>query len=236
MKSSYLYQTIHTMSHHPLHMAAHCRAMERDFLDLYLRPLTLDEGEISERVTSLLRESGATEELSVFVELRVDVDQEWEVVIDSVSLYNGYAMRSIQPVAQPLIIDSPFGLLPTTARRATLSLAHDMARNLGGEIVLECGADSRLLSIDGATIFGVCRGEVIASTTLRRVERELIIRAAQTLGVRVEERDIFRSELGELDELFGCDHRGIVTISKCGHYSYMSVVASKIANALARPW
>ncbi len=236
MKSNYLYQSIHTLSHHPLYVAEHCRILEQDFLELYLRPLTLDEEAITEDIFHLLSERRVTKELSVFVELRVDIDQNQEVVVGDVSLYDGYALRSIQPSAEIVLFDSPFGLYPTSARREALSFAEDLARNLGGEIALECGMDSILRSVDGATIFGVKRGLLVASTTLNRVERDLVIAAAQSLGMRVEEREIMRSDLSEFDEVFGCDHRGVIAISKYSHYRYMSIVAQKIAVAMSQPW
>ncbi len=210
--------------------------MERDFLDLYLRPLTLDEGVITRDIEHLLERSGVTRDLSVFVELRVDIDQSQQLLIDEVSLYAGHALRSIQPSASIVLFDSPFGLFPTSARRVVLSFAADMARNLGGEIALECGADSVVRSIDGAALFCVRGGVLTASTTLRRVERELVIEAARALGMQIEEREIRRSELSRYDEVFGCDHRGIIAISKYSHYRYMSVVAEKISIAISQPW
>lgn len=236
MKSNYLYQTIHTLAHHPLYVAEHCRLLEQDFLELYFRPLSLDDRAIEDDIVRLLREGGVTTELSVFVELRIDIDQCYEVVVSGVSLYDGYALRSIQPSAQIVVLDSPFGLFPTSARRAALSFAEDIAVNLGGEIALECGRDSIVRSVGGATLFCVRRGVLIASTTLNRVERDLVIDAAKSMGMVVEEREIHRSDLPDFDEVFGCDHRGVIAISKYSHYRYMSIVAQKIAVAMSQPW
>ncbi len=236
MNDNYLYQTIHTLAHYPLYVAEHCRILEQDFLELYFRPLTLDEEAIRAQIIELLDGRCVTTERSVFVELRIDIDQNCEIVLGDVSLYEGYAFRSVQPSAQIVVFDSPFGLFPTSARRVALSFADDLARNLGGDIAIECGRDSVVRSMAGATLFGISKSRMIASTTLNRVERDLVIEAAQSLNITVEQREIKRSELPDFDELFGCDHRGITSISKYNNYRYMSIVAKKIATLLSQPW
>ncbi|MFI3304433.1 MAG: aminotransferase class IV [Rikenellaceae bacterium] len=236
MNPNYIYQTIHTLSHHPLYVAEHCRLLERAFLDIYFRPLLLDEDDIYKKIVELLRHERVTQTLSVFVELRIDIQQNEEIVISGRSLYDGYAIRSISPFAVAVTFDSPFGLHSSSARRAALSFAGDIARNLGGEIALECSRDGALLSLDGAAIFALIRNRLIASTTIDSVEREFVIAAAADLSIEVERREIMRNELYLFDEVFGCDHNGIIAISGYGEQRYMSLIAEKIAKYLSQPW
>ncbi len=236
MNTNYIYQTIHTLAHNPLAVAEHCRILEQHFFDIYLRPLRLDEGEIIEQIIEHLRQERATRSLSVFVELRVDINQELEITIADVSLYDGYAMRSLAPRVKIITFDSPFGLCPSSARRPLLSFAEDMARNLGGDIALECSTDGVIQSIGGAALFAVLGRRIIASTTLLSVERDIILRAAQELRLEVEEREITRHELASLDELFGCDHQGIIAASAHGEHRYMKILAQRIASHIAQPF
>ncbi len=210
--------------------------MERHFLDIYFRPLRLDDEQITRDIIDLLRLQRVTRSVSVFVELRVDIDQSVELDVCGVSLYDGYAMRSITPRASLVTLNSPFGLSPSTARRAALSFAEDIARNLGGEIAIECDRAGQLLSLGGASLFGVVGHRLIASTAIHSVERDLIIATATSLSIEIEQRPIMRSELYTLDELFGCDHQGVISTSSYGDQPYMSIIAQKIAAHLTQPW
>lgn len=210
--------------------------MERHFLDIYFRPLRLDVEQIGRDIVALLRSQRVTRSVSVFVELRVDIEQEVEIVVCGISLYDGYAMRSITPRAEVVTFTSPYGLMPNTARRSALSFAADIAHNIGGEIAIECGVDGRLLSLDGAALFGVVGRRVIVSRAFESVERGLVVAVARSLGLDVEERDIVRGDLCELDELFGCDHQGVIAVSRYGDHPYMTIIAQKIAAQLTQPW
>lgn len=236
MKSNYIYQTIHTLSHHPLHVAKHCRILEETFLELYLRPLLLDSEQITREIVELLHSRRVTTELSVFVELRIDINQEIEIVISEVSLYDGYDFRSIKPTAHSLIFDSPFGLFSTSARREALSFARDLAYNLGGEMVVECHRDGTVISGDGYAIFMIVGRTLTTSPIIDSVERGLVVEAAHSIGLRVEEHNILRNDLTLADELFTCDHRGITSISRYERTPYMTIIAEKIATALSQPW
>lgn len=236
MNKNYIYQTIHTLAHHAQFVAEHCRILERTFLDLYFRPLHLDAQQINGEIVELLKREFVSREVSVFVELRIDIDQNYELVISGISLYDGYAFRSIMPSAQCVCFDSPFGLFPTSVRREVISFAGDIARNLGGEIPLECSRDGVIYSAEGSTICAIERRTIIVSTTIECVERRLVINAAQNEGLQIEEREIRRNELPHFDEVFYCDHRGITAISKCGDYRYMSIIAEKLAMGMAQPW
>lgn len=205
-------------------------------MEVYFRPLYLDAQEIAQEIAALLGRSGTTREVSVFVELRVDIEQEYELIISDISLYDGYAFRSIQPTAQCVIFDSPFGLFSTSARREALAFADDIAKNLGGEIPLECNRQGVIYSAEGATICAITRRKIVVSPMIRSVERELVINAAKLNNLEIEERDIKRSELPHFDEIFYCDHRGITAISGYEHYRYMSIIAEKIAIGMSQPW
>ncbi|MFI3305232.1 MAG: hypothetical protein R3Y68_01810 [Rikenellaceae bacterium] len=236
MNPNYIYQTIHTLSHHPHHVASHCRLLERHFLDIYFRPLRLDEEQIEREIVELLGRERVTRTVSVFVELRVDIEQEMELSLCGVSLYDGYAMRSISPRAALVTFDSPFGLQPNTARRRALDFASDIARNIGGEIAVECNRAGHICSLGGAALFAVEGRRLIASTAFESVERNLIIEAAAELSIEVVQRPIVRHELHTVDELFGCDHQGVIASSSYGDHLFMSIIANKIASQLTQPW
>ncbi len=233
---NYIYQTIHTLAHHPLSVSLHCRIAERHFLDTFFRPLRLDDESIHNEIVELLRRERVTRELSVFVELRIDIEGEIELTMSGVSLYDGYAMRSISPRVQAIVVDSPFGLMPNSARRETIDFANEIARNLGAEMALECDTKGVVHSLGGTALFGVVGRRIIASRSFDSVERRLVIEAAEELNLEVEQRYITRVELHQLDELFGVDHQGVIAASSYGDHLYMKIMAEKIASRLLQPF
>ncbi len=236
MKRNYIYQTIHTLAHYPLYVEEHCRILEASFMELYFRPLRLDVAQVTEDIVAMLRAQSAPREVSVYVEVRVDIDYSVEIVVGEVSIYNGYAMRCITPTAQVVTFDSPFGLRSSSARREVLSFAEDIANNLGGEVVIECGRNGVVNSIAGAALFGVIQRTLYVSRSIESVERNMAIEVAKGFDLEIVECDINKKELTTFDELFYCNHYGITAISRCDRRLYMSVIASKIADGMTQPW
>lgn len=210
--------------------------LERDFFELFRTPLQLNEVRIHNQIVSLIRSEGVTRSLSTFVELRVDRLGEQEILICGASLYDGYAFRCISPTAQVVLVESPFGMLSTSARRSTLALAGELSLNIGGEVALECDSRNRIHSIGGAALFAAGERRLISSPSVRSVERGLVIEAAKALRIPTEEREIWNDELPHFDELFCCDHQGILAISRLDTKPYMSIIAQKIGSALTQPW
>lgn len=235
MNTSYLYQTIHTIGYTPLYLDRHCRLLEDAFMELYMRPLHLDESLIAREIWDMLESQSLTTELSVFVDLRISSGGEHSVVVDSLSLYDGYSLRAINPRAVVVDFDSPFGFLPTMARRAAIAQANEVARNLGGELALEHRGDN-LLSVGGSPLFVVAGRTLATPPTLDSVEREVVIDAAKRCGLSVEQREVAIDELFSCDELLIADHYGVTAISHFEHRPYTDTIAIKITEQLAQPF
>ncbi len=236
MGANYIYQTIHTIAHHPLYVAEHCRLLEQAFMEVYFRPLRLDDKRITEEIITLLRTQRVPTEVSVFVELRVDIDCHEEILVSEISIYDGYSVRCISPSAVCVTFDSPFGHYPTSARREVLRFAEDMAINFGGEVAIECDNMGRVISAGGGMIFGVVGRRIVATDMMYSVERELIIEAAKDCGLEVFEQSYTKKELTKFDELFIGNHYGITSISRCADRYYLPILAEKIVERLAQPW
>ncbi len=205
-------------------------------MEIYFRPLRLDDEAIRVSIIELLRRERVSSEVSVFVELRVDIDFNWVVMVSEVSIYDGYAMRCVSPPAEIVTFDSPFGHYPTSARREVLKFANEIAVNFGADIAVECDKAGNVISLCGAALFGVIGRTIVVSDFVQSVERELIIKSAAECGVEVIEERYTKKELNRFDELFAGDHCGITSVSRCGERLYMTVLAEKIASKLAQPW
>lgn len=205
-------------------------------MEIYFRPLRLNAREIFDNIVQLLRLKGAPTEVSVYVEVKVDIDYHIDLHINEISIYNGYALRCLSPSAQALTFNSSFGLRSSSVRRKVLSFAQDIANNLGGEIVLECGADGVVYSADGAAIFGIVKHTLYASRSIKCVERAIVIESAKGCGLEIVECDITKKELTSFDELFYCNHYGLTAISRYERRAYMSIIVEKIADGMGQPW
>ncbi len=205
-------------------------------MEVYFRPLRLDDKVITEAITELLHNERVTKELSVFVELRVDIEFRWSIVVSEVSIYSGYSLRCVTPSAECVSFDSPFGHYPTSARREVLRFAGDIALNFGAELAIECDNSGGVVSAAGAALFGVVDRFLITSPTLQSVEKSLVIAKAKEYGLECVEERYTKKELNKFEELFAADHLGITSISRCGERHYMTIIAEKIAERLAQPW
>lgn len=205
-------------------------------MEVYLRPLRLDEQRVYDDITTLLRSKSVPTEVSVYVELRVDVERRVEYIINEISIYNGYSLRCISPTAQSVVFESSFGLRSTSVRREILSFAEGIANNLGGEIVLESDAKGVIKSAAGAALFGVANRTICSSKYIDCVEKKMVIESAKSCDFEIVECEITKKELPLFDELFYCDHYGITAISRYERRTYMSVIARKIADEMTQPW
>ncbi len=205
-------------------------------MDIYFRPLMLDDERITRDVIKMLRSQRVPTSVSVFVELRVDLDYHEELVISEISIYEGYSVRSITPSAEYVTFDSPFGHYPTSARREVLRFANEMAVNMGGEIAIECNSSGEIISAAGGSLFGVNGRSVISNNAEWSVERELILGVVQNIQYEVVERQLVKKDLAQFDELFIADHYGVTSISRCGTRSYISSLVEKIIGILSQPF
>ncbi len=239
MEGGYLYQTIHTVGYSPLYLDEHCRLLEDAFMTLYFRALHLDREDIKSDIYNLLDGDELTRELSIFVDLRVDLRGEYTLSVDHLSIYDGYTLRCTSPRAVLVDFNSPFGALPTCARRSTVMMANSIAVNLGGDLAVEVntreGVDL-LCTVGGAATFMVVGRKLVTPTLFESVERSVVMEAARGCGIEVEQREIDINELMSCDELLIADHYGVTAVSNFEHRPYANTIATKIANMLSQPF
>lgn len=205
-------------------------------MDVYFRPLRLNHIEIFNEIVALLRAKSAPTEVSVYVELRIDIEYRTELIISEISIYNGYELRSISPTAQAVTFNSPFGLRFTSVRREVISFAGDIANNLGGEVVIECGSNGVVNSAAGGALFGITSRTLYSSNAIQCVERQMVIESAKNCDLKVVECEITKKELTSFDELFYVNHYGVTSISRYDRRTYTSIISGKIASGMTQPW
>ena len=124
MTDVYLYQTIHLLDGFCRNLAEHLALLDGWARSLFGFSVPLDE----EQARRMLREEARRNapvgcDRSLFVRLAVDDSGEVDCSFHGISLYRGYAHRSITPDAVTLRYALPFGEGPTSAREAAAALA-----------------------------------------------------------------------------------------------------------------
>ena len=224
MTELYLYQTVHLARGRARNAEAHAARLDAASRELFGRGYA--PARLAARIEALAAAERYPTGVSGFVRIELGADGEERLTPAGVSLYDGYALRSLQPEAVTLRYDLPLTEAPTSAREAAAQLARRMAERAGADVAVRCDREGILREADDAPLFAVAGHTVLAAPGTQSVERELAVRAA---GLELREEPFGCGELPRIDELFFADHRGITALARCDGQPLMSLIAERIA-------
>lgn len=227
MTELYLYQTVHLARGRARNAEAHAARLDAASRELFGRGYA--PARLAARIETLAAAERYPTGVSGFVRIELGADGEERLTPAGVSLYDGYALRSLQPEAVTLRYDLPLTEAPTSAREAAAQLARRMAERAGADVAVRCDREGILREADDAPLFAVAGHTVLAAPGTQSVERELAVRAVRTAGLELREEPFGCGELPRVDELFFADHRGITALARCDGQPLMSLIAERIA-------
>ena len=227
MTELYLYQTVHLARGRARNAEAHAARLDAASRELFGRGYA--PARLAARIEALAAAERYPTGVSGFVRIELGADGEERLTPAGVSLYDGYALRSLQPEAVTLRYDLPLTEAPTSAREAAAQLARRMAERAGADIAVRCDREGILREADDAPLFAVAGHTVLAAPGTQSVERELAVRAVRAAGLELREEPFGCGELPRIDELFFADHRGITALARCDGQPLMSLIAERIA-------
>ena len=227
MTELYLYQTVHLARGRARNAEAHAAQLDAASRELFGRGYA--PARLAARIEALAAAERYPTGVSGFVRIELGADGEEHLTPAGVSLYDGYALRSLQPEAVTLRYDLPLTEAPTSAREAAAQLARHMAERAGADVAVRCDREGILREADDAPLFAVARHTVLAAPGTQSVERELAVRAVRAAGLELREEPFGCGELPRIDELFFADHRGITALARCDGQPLMSLIAERIA-------
>ena len=230
MTELYLYQTVHLARGRARNAAAHAARLDAASRELFGRGYA--PARLAARIEALAAAERYPTGVSGFVRIELGADGEERLTPAGVSLYDGYALRSLQPEAVTLRYDLPLTEAPTSAREAAAQLARRMAERAGADVAVRCDREGILREADDAPLFAVAGHTVLAAPGTQSVERELAVRAVRAAGLELREEPFGCGELPRIDELFFADHRGITALARCDGQPLMTLVAERVAEAL----
>lgn len=227
MTELYLYQTVHLARGRARNAEAHAARLDAASRELFGRGYA--PARLAARIEALAAAERYPTGVSGFVRIELGADGEEHLTPAGVSLYDGYALRSLQPEAVTLRYDLPLTEAPTSAREAAAQLARRMAEHAGADVAVRCDREGILREADDAPLFAVAGHTVLAAPGTQSVERELAVRAVRAAGLELREEPFGCGELPRIDELFFADHRGITALARCDGQPLMSLIAERIA-------
>ncbi len=229
-----LYQTVHIARGRARNAEAHAALLDAASRTLFGRRYTPGAARLAARIEALAAAERYPTEVSGFVRIELGADGEERLVPAGVSLYDGYAFRSLQPDAATLRYDLPLTAAPTSAREAAAQLARRLAERAGADIAVRCDREGVLREADDAPLFAVAGHTVLAAPGTESVERELAVRAVLAAGLELREEPFGCGDLPRIDELFFADHRGITALAHCDGQPLMTLIAERIAAGMER--
>ena len=230
MTELYLYQTVHLARGRARNAEAHAARLDAASRELFGRGYA--PARLAARIEALAAAERYPTGVSGFVRIELGADGEERLTPAGVSLYDGYALRSLQPEAVTLRYDLPLTEAPTSAREAAAQLARRMAERAGADVAVRCDREGILREADDAPLFAVRGKTAFVSPAEACVERELGLRAVEAAGLELEERPVMRGELPGFDELFYVDHRGVTALAHCDGHPCMAILAERVAQSL----
>ena len=241
-----LYQNLHLLHGKVRLLDRHVALLDRASRDLFGCPYAPDLRQLERRVLEAAPGSGS---VSSFVRIEWSERGEERILAAGRSLYEGYALRSLQPAGASIRCEMPLDGYPTSAREAADAAARRMARSAGAETAVLYGADgcyrsaacSPVAAVHGYTLWIAPQHapqEIPAArhrfAAPRSVELELLADAARAAGLQVEERPFGPADRAAFDELFWLDCRGITALSQLDGRPLMSLLAERVADALEK--
>lgn len=244
----YLYQTLHIRGRRPLWFDRHAELLARGARKLFGLHWTPDLDRLEAQIGTLLDANRHPAVSSSFVRIALTPAGDLLLIPEAVSLYDGYALRSLRPAAAVVNYGVPYPEYPTSAREAACMLAlqaavtadnraaeadtERAAVRTGVQAVIRCDGEGFVHVCDEAPLFAVKGKKVYTPPAPPSVERELACRAIEAARLTLLEQQIGREQLLRFDELFYADHRGLTSLSACEGQLYAEIVTERIARTL----
>lgn len=227
-----LYQTLHLYARRVRCIEQHIVRLDGMARALFGRAYTPDPKRLEQEVLALAAKEHYPDSVSGFVRLELTETGETRLTPFGTSLYEGYALRSLRPTTLTIPYELPLQIDCSTAAEAAHDLARCVAHRHDADEAVRVNGEGVCFSLGEAELFALANGELCYSATPQTVEGQLLIQAAERLGIRHTLRPIASNALHHFDELFAVDHRGITSIASCDGVRFMSLRTERLASAM----
>ena len=241
---NWVYATINTLGHKPLHLTSKLRQALDSYEALYSHRPSLTAKEIASEIYSLLH-FGFYPEGGNIVRLHLAPNGTGGLrrIITHLATtpYEGYGLLAVRPRATIANYEIPFERHQTSISLSASRFASEYAQRTHGATALRASRAGLLLSADDSPLV-VVRGFNILTAPIAEggrdsVERELLFRLADMAGVTIQEQAPMVEDIESYDEILVFKPTGIESIYSVGEHQLENIYAhllSKHLRALSR--
>ena len=227
-----VYQIVQFRGGHARLVEEHAAVLEEEARELFGRSPKLVLTDIRKAMERVVEREKYADAETAYLVLRAFEDGHTEITAGGRSMYEGYALRTIHPRAITLAYSLPLGDLPTPARDATVRETRCMARARRADVAVRCTAEGRCRSCEGHPIGAIYHNRLILPKFRRHVERDLLRRAADLIGLEVVEMAFNERQAGLLEEIFWVDHRGITALGSINSAPLMALTVERLSEGM----
>ncbi len=228
----YLYQNIHTLAGSAPLLDAHVEILNEIAEGLFELKNVLSLDPLHDEISTLLRKNNVPIGLSTYIRIELYQDGTHELTLGETSIYNGFALRCIQPKAYVLHVDLPLGDCPTSSTEHMSHIEQIRAQRLGFDIAIRCKISGEVSNANNAPLYGIINDTVYTPPKEYDTAERRLVDFIINERYKVAEQPLNSSQLHECDELFFVDHYGITAIGRVENRIYMNIIADTIAKRM----
>ena len=239
MGRNWVYTTINTFAHKPLHLATKLRYALSSFEALFGTKPDITPKALEKEIRDLLY-FGLYSEVGNTVTLYLLPTDNGEcqrlILHEATTPYDGYQLLTVRPKSVITNYEIPFEKHSTNVSLTSARFADSYARSHGYESALRANRAGTLISSGDCPLFAL-RGNMLLTTPTEKgsrpsAERELMMRVAEFAGVTVIEEELRVEEVERYEELIVFTPAGLQSIYSIGNVRLGHIYASLLAKSL----
>ena len=240
MGCNWIYTTINTLAHKPLHLEAKLKHALDSYHKLYGYRPDLNAATIAKEIHDLLYyglypEGGNTVNLYLLPQGNGDCRR--LLVHEATTPYDGYGLLTVRPRGIIANYEIPFERHQTNVSMTAARFADRYASSHGYDIAIRANRAGVLISSGDNPLFAL-RGNTLLTTPIDKgaresAERELMFRLAERCGVSVIEEELKVEDTASYEELMVFTPVGLQTLMSLGDIKLGNIYATLFGKHIA---
>lgn len=236
---NWIYTTINTLAHKPLHLTSKLRYALDSYKTLYGAMPEIGAKELEREIRDLLYfglypEGGNT--VTLYLIPSKDGHCRRLLLHEATPPYDGYGLLTVRPKAIIANYEIPFGKHHTNVSMTAARFADGYASSRGYDVALRADRNGILHSSGDNPLYAL-RGNTLLTTPADKgarpsVERELMARVAEMAGVKIVEEELRVDDATNYEELLVFTPQGIQSIYSLGDTRLGNIYANLLSKHL----
>ncbi len=237
--NNWIYTTINTFAHKPLHLSLKLRHALDSFRTLYGSRPAIDTAILCKEIGDLLYyglypEGGNT--VNLYLIPRKDGDSHRVLIHEATTPYDGYGLLSVRPRAIIANYEVPFEKHQTNVSMTAARFADNYAALHNYDTALRANRAGVLISSGDNPLFAL-RGNTLLTTPIGKgardsAEREMMFRLAQLAGLTIVEEELMVEDAATYEEMIVFTPVGLQSIYSLGDMKLSNIYATLLGKHL----